>query len=321
MARRTSGDNKMESPRHDFLFTWKSQHWPYDNVRKLIETFRSAGTVEEPWSCAAHKKIGSGDRAYLLKQGRPIGIWGRGTVVGTPKRRPRPNPGDSQYQVLLGFDVSRGDVLWDPEDQFLVDEKQLLNLPVPKKQWQNQSSGITLDATAARAIDSILFDSIQIGPMRATSVDETAYEVARRSKLVEQLTRPNQQFFSQAIRKNYRYRCAVTGCSTDAALEAAHIRTQKNSDDNHPANGILLRADIHALFDRLLITLSEDSTRLEVSPELSDPSYTSLKQARVTLPKDGPAPSVENIRDHRYRFFERLRRRASDTSGKAKPSR
>lgn len=304
----------------NFLFTWKPQHWSHDNVRKLIETFRSIGTVEEPWSCAAHKKIHVGDRAYLLKQGKPIGIFGRGTVVGEPAKKTRPDPGDSVYQVLLGFDVSRGDVLWDPEDQFLVDERQLLNLPVPKKQWQNQSSGITLDASAARAIDSIIFDSIQIGPVQATSVDEAVYEVARQRKLTEQSTRPHQQVFSQAIRQNYGRTCAVTGCSTDAALQAAHIRTQKNSDDNDPANGILFRADIHALFDRLLFTLSEDGTKLEVSPELSDPSYASLKQATVARPKDGAAPALENIREHRNRFLERLRRYASNASSRATPS-
>jgi len=298
--------------RHDFLFAWKPQYWSHENLRNLVETFRSTGTTEEWWRCAAHKKIHLGDRAYLLKQGRPIGIFGRGTVVGKPENESPGLSGKGAKQVLIRFEASRDDVLWDPEEQFLVDETQLLDLPAPKKQWQNQASGIALEPKAARAIDSIILDSILVGRGQSSSADEVAQEVARRNKLIEQWIRPDQQFFSQTIRENYRNKCAVTGCVTRAALEAAHISTQKGLDNNSPANGILLRSDIHALFDRLLITLSVDGMQLEVSPELTDPSYSSLRTVMVARPERGSPPSTENIREHRNRFFERLRRHAVD---------
>jgi len=62
---------------------------------------------------------------------------------------------------------------------------------------------------------------------------------------------------------NYQGRCAVTGCVTPEALEAAHILRFNNKDLNDPANGILLRKDIHVLLDSWLITLSEDGSRLD----------------------------------------------------------
>ena len=44
-------------------------------------------------------------------------------------------------------------------------------------------------------------------------------------------------------------RCAITGCLTVNALEAAHIRPVKDVGESTVANGLLLRADIHRLFD------------------------------------------------------------------------
>jgi len=300
---------------HDFLFTWKpNRGWPHRELRKLVEEFQSTGAAKQLWRCAAHRKIHLGDGAYLLKQGKPIGIFGRGTVVGNPKRKAKTIPGQSHWQVLIGFEVSRGDVLWDI-DPFLVDENHLLDSPAPKTQWEHQASGFTLRPRAARGIDSIIFDSILIGRGQTTPVDEAVLVVARQKKLIEQATRPDQQRFSETIRGNYRGRCAVTGCVTAAALQAAHISIKSGldnsrEDDNSPANGILLRSDIHALFDRLLITLSEDGTRVEVSPQLTDPIYIGLKTVAVARPDKGP-PSVENIQEHRNRFFERLRRHSA----------
>jgi hypothetical protein len=292
---------------HDFLFTWKPEHWPYRRLRRLVDRYRSRGSASEPWRCAAHKKIRPGDSAYMLKQGSPIGIFGRGRVIGKPERNLEAVPGERNWQVEIEFDASRGDVLWDPLERFLVQENQLLTLHVPKTQWQNQSSGITLGPDAARAIDDMVFDSIMIGRGPATKVDEVVQEVVRQKKMVEQAIRPEQQDFSRRIREIYRGKCAVTECVTSAALEAAHIRTQKGLDNNSLANGILLRSDIHALFDRLLVTLSEDGARLEMSPELTDASYNFLKMALVSRPGEGLRPSMDNIRGHRDRFLERVR--------------
>lgn len=296
---------------HDFLFTWKpNRGWPHGELRKLVEEFQSTGKAKQPWRCAAHKKIHRGDRGYLLRQGKPIGIFGVGTVVGRPKKKANPTPGEGRWQVLIDFDVRRDEVLCDPEERFLLNESQLRALPAPKKQWQHAASGYTLEPRAARGIDSIIADSI--GRRSTTPVDEAVLEVTRVKELMEQAIRPEQQRFSETVRRNYRGKCAVTGCITRAALEAAHISIKigldnNRIDDNDSSNGILLRSDIHALFDALLITLSEDGTRVELSPELTDPGYRNLKTVVVAQPNEIP-PSAENVKAHRNRFFERLRR-------------
>ncbi|MBR1299332.1 HNH endonuclease [Bradyrhizobium sp. AUGA SZCCT0042] len=126
-------------------------------------------------------------------------------------------------------------------------------------------------------------------------------EVARLARLGNISTRPNQAAFSTNIRRAYEGKCAFTGCATAEALEAAHIKISEGQDDNDLRNGILLRADIHALFDKGLIALSLDGSRIDISAELSDPSYDFLRTVEVSHPKDR-GPSEANIRHHRLRF-------------------
>jgi len=296
----------------DYLFTWKDHpEWPLAKLRERVIEFIREESAEESWTCLAHRQIQPGDRAYLLKQGRPvIGIFGRGQIESVERKR-----------VLIGFKVSRGDVLWDPGDlfdNFLVGEKQLFDLPVTRRQWQHPAAGIKLAFDAARQIDNIIADSIRVGRSETTSVDETVQEVARLKRLAEQWTRPDQQEFRAKMRMSFQDKCAVTGCATPATLEAAHVSTKNGFDDNSESNGILLRSDIHLLFDRLLITLSEDGTKIEVSPELTDQGYSFLRGIEVARSVKG-SPSRENIREHRNLFFERQKLRSGKTDEQLRP--
>lgn len=281
---------------HDYLFNWKSKRWPIEELRKVVAAFDTSGWAEEWWSCSAFRKVRPGDRAYLLSQDKPPGIFGRGHIGDElPKEIDQPS-GWNTWHAPIRFDAARGDLLWDPSKHLLVDKNQLLAMPSADRFMRIRAAGVTLDSAAARKIDRII-DSLLAPP-------ESAQEIARLIRLGEQATRPGQREFSEEIRRNYDGRCALTGCATPAALQAAHIRIGDRSDDNTPANGILLRADIHALFDRLLITFSEDGSKVEVAPELTDPTYDWLRAVKVAPPIQGPAPSAENIRHHRDRFLK-----------------
>jgi hypothetical protein len=131
------------------------------------------------------------------------------------------------------------------------------------------------------------------------------YEIERRRRLGEIASRPGQRQFSETIRRNYGSKCAVTGCRVAEALEAAHIRTVERSDNNDPINGILLRADIHALLDAFLITFTPDGKGIEVGPDLTDPTYEMLHQIEVAAPVHGPRPASAHIEHHRACFRQR----------------
>jgi hypothetical protein len=142
----------------DYIFTWKpGKRWSHDSLRHLVGTFKSEGAAVEDWSCAARTKIQPGDRAYLLQQGKPRGIFGRGHVASKPFLKETVLPGEREWQVDLRFDVSQGDMLCDPvKDGFLVTEEQLSRVSAPKHQWENQSAGTLLVTKAARELDDII---------------------------------------------------------------------------------------------------------------------------------------------------------------------
>jgi len=88
--------------------------------------------------------------------------------------------------------------------------------------------------------------------------DATDIEDGR--KRIERLVtlRQGQPAFRQALMEAYERRCAITGCTIDDVLEAAHISPYLGEHTNHVTNGLLLRADMHTLFDRGLIKVGSD---------------------------------------------------------------
>jgi putative restriction endonuclease len=71
--------------------------------------------------------------------------------------------------------------------------------------------------------------------------------------------RRGQPEFRRILIRAYKGRCAVSGCDAIEVLEAAHIMPYLGQDTNHPSNGILLRADIHTLFDLGLLSIDTDT--------------------------------------------------------------
>ena len=73
--------------------------------------------------------------------------------------------------------------------------------------------------------------------------------------------RRGQQTFRDAVRERYGDGCMICECVLMDVVEAAHIKPYRALADNHPANGLLLRADLHTLFDLDLIGMSLEYTR------------------------------------------------------------
>jgi putative restriction endonuclease len=81
--------------------------------------------------------------------------------------------------------------------------------------------------------------------------------------------RLGQGAFRVIVTDAYRRRCVVTGERTLPALEAAHIKPFAIGGSHEPTNGLLLRRDIHALFDAGYVTVSPD-LRFEVSKRIKE---------------------------------------------------
>lgn len=117
------------------------------------------------------------------------------------------------------------------------------------------------------------------------------------------LPRLGQGTFRVAVTEAYGRACAVTGEHSLPALDAAHIRAFAAEGPHDVRNGVLLRADLHRLFDQGYITVTPDH-RLEVSRRLREDysngrSYYPLHGASMRMPTSlAEQPAPEFIRWH-----------------------
>jgi HNH endonuclease len=111
-------------------------------------------------------------------------------------------------------------------------------------------------------------------------------EDARRRILAAIVLRQGQRGFREQLLAAYQRACAVTSCDVIEALEAAHIIAYLGPETNYVTNGLLLRADIHTLFDLGLIVVQPNDYRVIVSKRLRGTSYESLAGQVIRLPAD-----------------------------------
>jgi putative restriction endonuclease len=106
----------------------------------------------------------------------------------------------------------------------------------------------------------------------------------------------------------YGRACAVTGEHSLPALDAAHIRSYAEEGPHEVRNGILLRADLHRLFDQGYLTVTPEQ-RMEVSRRLREDysngrSYYPLNGSPVRVPgAKNERPDSEYLRWHNERVY------------------
>lgn len=122
-------------------------------------------------------------------------------------------------------------------------------------------------------------------------------EDARRrvSRLI--VARRGQSGFRQALLAAYDEACAVTGSRAVDVLEAAHILPYIGKHRNTVCNGLLLRSDIHTLFD--LGHLWVDASLVRIAAHLKQTEYGALDGRRLRMPaKLGQCPFPESLDKH-----------------------
>ena len=111
-------------------------------------------------------------------------------------------------------------------------------------------------------------------------------------------TRVGQQRFREAMLARYGETCAFTGPQPPGALDAAHLYLYSANPEHDVRGGLLLRCDLHALFDRWLITIDPDTWSIQVAPELMRyPSLAALDGQPVMLTEE-MRPRHKYVQDH-----------------------
>lgn len=181
---------------------------------------------------------------------------------------------------------------------FFFDESRYI--PVPKSWSQNIVTFKTysLDEPDGRLLWDAVQDRMQIVPR---SLSETPQERYGDPVLVR--PRLGQGAFRVVVTDMYRRSCAVTGERTLPALDAAHIRPYSEGGEHAPSNGLLLRRDIHSIFDAGYVTVTPQF-HFEVSNRIHDDfdngkDYYALHGREIGLPiVPAQRPSADELRWH-----------------------
>ncbi|CAB5512442.1 hypothetical protein LMG26857_01732 [Achromobacter anxifer] len=95
--------------------------------------------------------------------------------------------------------------------------------------------------------------------------------------------RRGQKKFRDNLLSAYQKTCAVTGCKVEDLLEAAHIRPHSEEPNYRTSNGLLLRADIHTLFDLGLLAI-DPQKKVCLAPFLLNSEYKGYQGKELRQP-------------------------------------
>ena len=122
---------------------------------------------------------------------------------------------------------------------------------------------------------------------------------ARERALAQIVRRRGQREFREALIVAYEGRCAISGCNAVEALEAAHLLPYRGAATNRVQNGLLLRSDLHTLFDLGQLAIDPESLQVLLAPSLMQTDYAEFLGRSLRRPRDQKL----------YPDFEALRRR------------
>lgn len=180
-----------------------------------------------------------------------------------------------------------------PNDQLSIEE---LNLAKLEQRLTEKFPGTCeliahfLDGVALCATDAIAeYRLTDYNVQFVSSMSDTRERV-----LKSILQRRGQKNFRDRLIKRYGARCLASGCDLMDIVEAAHIDPYRDANDNHPENGLLLRTDLHTLFDLHLMAIDPNGLVLRFHPKVHASGYAALEGAALQV-RERYLPAEEPI--------------------------
>lgn len=276
----------------------RTRGMPIEQLEGMLRRFNgNPSNSSEWWRIKAHKKARVGDRVFLFQQGNSKrGVFGAGHIIGEPELRTSDTEqGAKQWHVPIRFDG-----LVDPRVSFLLELHEIEDI-APPNLINAPASGNSIDESVASEFEKRLRPEAFTRPIASDQADDPAFDPESVGDLRERALRAisirrGQPAFRAALLKAYGGRCAVTGCAVEDVLEAAHIYPHKGPLTDHVSNGLLLRADVHTLFDCDLLAIDPDKRLVVVSKKLETSSYAKLGGRPLRFPRDAAkGPSKKNL--------------------------
>lgn len=125
----------------------------------------------------------------------------------------------------------------------------------------------------------------------------------RQIVMAQQVRRERQGKFRDALLRAYAGTCVITGTNVPEVLQAAHINPYRGRKSQIVNNGLLLRADLHLLYDAYLISVDPDTLSVALSERLGGTDYLRYNRKRLNNPIDMClSPNPELLAMHYEQF-------------------
>ena len=119
----------------------------------------------------------------------------------------------------------------------------------------------------------------------------------------EQVRREQQDAFRKMLFSAYEGSCAITETDVPQVLQAAHINPYRGRKSQVVNNGILLRSDMHLLYDAHLIAVEPEKLAICLSDRLRNTTYASYVSSHLRLPVDEASHPNRNLLAAHYEQF------------------
>ncbi len=292
-----------------FVLTWNPARWHWEDLEKVCKQTAKGKPFKTRWSTGNSKKMVPGDRVFLLKQGvSPRGIIAAGTSISHVSEKPHFDPERNlRRETSLGADVVLDRIL-NPDEQTPLSVEDIKDGPLAEVYWRMPASGVMLADEAARALESSWISHLKKIDGSEYLVDVEASESIGGPEYIPEpgdwreiafrqiKARRGQQVFRQSLRERYGDNCMISGCRLLDVLEAAHIKPYRGERDNHPENGLLLRADLHTLFDLDLIGIEPKKLVVQIHPAAREAGYAEFDGVALKCSSKKPSSRALKLR-------------------------
>jgi hypothetical protein len=278
---------------------WKNWLWPGNEVRE--------GTAKPVSSLRA------GDRIFYWKASPAKCLVAFGRVTHVRHAKERGGRTETKVRVLTKeFDPPLGIVqlrkvssLRNPsflksgapgtyypltaEQAVVLYQLSIINSPVYRTVWPDLSS------------PSAAFRKMWLPLLRPTAFTKNSFLLNPRNdpdkrQMSARRVRAGAGQFRNALLQLYDGKCAVGGSAPAAALDACHIDPHVRTGNNDYSNGLVLRADVHNLFDAGLIKLHPSTLQIFCAPELKGTDYWRFNGEQATAPTGKWRPAAKFLK-------------------------
>lgn len=206
------------------------------------------------------------------------------------------------YALAQAAQIWSEDGLWSVKLNWDLPGTQALEAsPIPRANFGQVPQNVCRANPRTQAVLETWLTARGIGFSRHDDPDGPMSDRDARTRVLREIAlRRGQVAFRRQLLAAYDHRCAITGETAEQVLEAAHIKRHRGEHTNVVRNGLLLRSDVHTLFDLNLLGI-DPLGRVVISEVMKGTSYWALHGKLARLPVASRSRPSKRLQAERLR--------------------